>query len=290
MKLNFVEFVTQSILKSVAPVWSELHLTSLITLAPVQMVSMKITELATNVLLNVVLVKLPQLVILVLMLTEILTTIALVLLDSMMLELINVPYVIQAVPLAQVLLPVLLVMLENSELLKTQFVSVKMDTLNLFMKMELKPVLNVLLNVRLVHKVLLNVLHATQLSTELKVMTHWEEELVFVKPVIMPYLMDHVSNQTVNLTNIAVNVNLILLFVSNVKPTLTESSNSQNIFVFVLMDSMKLLMEPVNHVMTVVLSAHHQLSVTAVLLKLLTMVTEPVNVPLEHSSKFQPTE
>lgn len=101
-----MEFVTQPILKSAAPVSLELHSTSSITLALVQMVSMKIMELATNVLLNVVLVKLPQLVILVLMLTEILTTIALVLLDSMMLELINVPNVIQAVPLAQVLLPV----------------------------------------------------------------------------------------------------------------------------------------------------------------------------------------
>lgn len=165
-------FATQLTPKSVVLVSLELHLTSSITLVPVQMVSMKITELATNVLLNVPPVKLPQLVTLALMSTEILTTTVHVLLASTMPESTNVPNATQAAPLAQVLLPVSLVMLENSEPLKIQFVSVKMDTLNLFTKTELKSVPNVLQNVRLVHKVLLNVLHVTQPSTELKVMTH----------------------------------------------------------------------------------------------------------------------
>lgn len=102
--------------------------------------------------------------------------------------------------------------------------------------------------------------------------------------------MDHVSNQTVNQTNIAVNVNLILLSVFNVKPMPTELSNSQNTFVFALMDSMKLPMEHASHAMTVVPSVHHQQNVTAVLLKLPIMVTEPADVLLVLSSKFQPTE
>lgn len=165
-------FVTQPTLKSAALVSLELHLTSSITLVPAQMVSMKTTELATNVLPNVPPVKLLQLVILALMSTEILTTTVHVLQVTTMLESTNVLYATQAVPLVQVLLHVLLVMLENSELLRIQFASVKMDTLNLFTKMELKSVLNVLQNVRPVHKVLLNVLHVTQPSTELKVMTH----------------------------------------------------------------------------------------------------------------------
>lgn len=105
----------------------------------------------------------------------------------------------------------------------------------------------------------------------------------------MLYLMDHVFNQTVNQTNIAVNVNLILLFVFNVKPMLTELSNSQNTFVSGLTDSMKPLTEHANHVTTVVPSAHLQQNVTAVLLKLPTTVMEPVNVLLVLSSKFQPT-
>lgn len=101
--------------------------------------------------------------------------------------------------------------------------------------------------------------------------------------------MDHVFNLTVNQTNIAVNVKLILPFVFNVKPMPTEPSNFQNTFVFVLMDFMKMLMEPVSHVMMVVLNAHHPQNVTIVLLKPLTMVMEHVNVLLELSSKFQPT-
>lgn len=222
MKPNSVLFATQPTPRFAALASLELHLTSSIILVLAQMVSMKTTELATNVLPNVPPVKFPQVVILVLISTEILTTTVHVLLASTMLELTNVLYATQAVPLAQVLLPVLLVMLENSELLRIQFVSVKMDTLNLFTKMELKSVLNVLQNVRPVHKVPSNVLHVTQPSTELKVMTHWEEELVFAKPVITLYPMDHVSNQTVNQTNIAVNVNQILLSVFNVKPMPTE--------------------------------------------------------------------
>ena len=172
MKPNSVLFATHSTPKSVALVSLELHLTSSITLVAAQMVSMKITELATNVPLNVPPVKLPQLVTLVLMSTEISTTTVHVLLASTMPESTNVPNAIQAAPLAQVLLPVSLVMLENSELLKIQFVSVKMDTLNLFTKTELKSVPNVLQNVRLVHKVPLNVPHVIQPSTESKVMTH----------------------------------------------------------------------------------------------------------------------
>jgi hypothetical protein len=48
-------------------------------------------------------------------------------------------------------------------------------------------------------------------------------------------------------------------------------------------------MEPVSHVMMVVLNAHHPQNVTTVLPKPLTMVMEHVNVLLELSSKFQPT-
>lgn len=290
MKPNSVLFATQPTPRFAALASLELHLTSSIILVLAQMVSMKTTELATNVLPNVPPVKFPQVVILVLISTEILTTTVHVLLASTMLELTNVLYATQAVPLAQVLLPVLLVMLENSELLRIQFVSVKMDTLNLFTKMELKSVLNVLQNVRPVHKVPSNVLHVTQPSTELKVMTHWEEELVFAKPVITLYPMDHVFNQIVNQTNIAVNVNLILLFVFNVKPMPTELSNSQNTFVFALTDSMKLPMKHANHVMMVVPSVHHQQNVTAVLLKPPITMTEPADVLLVLSSKFQPTE
>lgn len=290
MKPNSVLFATQPTPKSAALASLEPHLTSSIILVPAQMVSMKTTELATNVLPNVPPVKLPQLVILAPMSTEILTTTVHVLLASTMLESTNVLYATQAVPLALVLLPVLLVMLENSELLRIQFVSVKMDTLNLFTKTEPKSVPNALQNVRPVHKVPLNVLHVTHPSTELKVMTHWEEELVFAKLVITLYPMDHVSNQTVNQTNIAVNVNLILLSVSNVKPMPTELSNSQNTFVFALTDSMKLPMEHANHAMTVVPSVRHQQNVTVVLLKPPTTMMEPADVLLVLSSKFQPTE
>lgn len=90
----------------------------------------------------------------------------------MMLVLINVLYVIQVVPLVQVQLLVSHAMLENSGLLKIQFVSAKMDISNLFMKTEQSYVLNVLLNAKLVLKVLFNVLHVTQQLTELKVTTH----------------------------------------------------------------------------------------------------------------------
>lgn len=186
VKLNSVLFVNQIIQKSAATVFLELHSTSSITLVPVLMVSMKTTELVTNVLPNVPLVKFLHLVTPVLMSTEILTTTVHVLLVSMMPLSINVQHAIQAVLLAQVQLPVSPVMLENSELLRIQFVSVKMDTSNLFMKTEPKLVPNVHQNVKLAHKVLLNVLHVIQPLTEFKVMTHWEEELVFVRLVIMP--------------------------------------------------------------------------------------------------------
>lgn len=186
VKLNSVLFVNQIIQKSAATVFLELHSTSSITLVPVLMVSMKTTELVTNVLLNVPLVKFLHLVTPVLMSTEISTTTVHVLLVSMMPVSINVQHAIQAVLLAQVQLLVSPVMLENSELLRIQFVSVKMDTSNLFMKTEPKLVPNVHQNVKLAHKVLLNVLHVIQPLTEFKVMTHWEEELVFVRLVIMP--------------------------------------------------------------------------------------------------------
>lgn len=98
-----------------------------------------------------------------------------------------------------------------------------------------------------------------------------------------------VFNLTVNLTNIAVNVKLISHCVFNAKLMLTELSNFQNIFVFVLMDSMKELMELANHAQVDVLSVHLPLNVTHVLLKLLTIMTEHATVLLEHSSKSLPT-
>lgn len=168
--------------------------------------------------------------------------------------------------------------------------SVKKDISNLSSKIQPKFVPNVHLNARPVLKVLPNVPHVTLQSTELKVMTHWEEEPVSVKLVIMPYQMDHVFNPTVNPTNIAVNVKPILPFVSNVMLMPTELSNFQNTSVFVLMDSMKESMELVSHAVKVVPSVHLQLNVTAVLLKPLTTVMEHANAQLEHSSKSQPTE
>lgn len=59
-------------------------------------------------------------------------------------------------------------MLEHSEQLKMVFVSVKMDILNLFMKMESNNVNHVQANVKLVFKVQFNALHVIQISTEFK--------------------------------------------------------------------------------------------------------------------------
>lgn len=76
--------------------------------------------------------------------------------------------------------------------------------------------------------------------------------------------MDHVFNPTVNQTNIAVNVKPILLFVFNVMPMQTELLNFQNTFVFVLMVSMKELMEHVHHAVMVVQNVLRQQNATVV--------------------------
>ena len=105
----------------------------------------------------------------------------------------------------------------------------------------------------------------------------------------MLLLTEDVFNQTVNLINGAHNVKPILLYVFNVKLTLTELSSSQNIFVFVLMVSIKLLMELVNNVQMDVLNVHLQPIVLLVLLKLHQITMEPVNVLKEPISVLQPT-
>lgn len=133
---------------------------------------MKTMEHVQNVLLNVPHVKLLQLVILALMLTEISAITVVVLLDFMMQVLTSVPHATQVVLHAQVLLPVPHVMLENSELLRIPFVSVKMVISNLFSKIKQKSVPNVVQNVRHVHNLPLNVLHVMLQSTESKVMIH----------------------------------------------------------------------------------------------------------------------
>ncbi len=290
MKLNFVPFAQLLSQQLVKLVWQVHPSTSWITLVLVQLDSMKTMEHVQNVLLNVLHAKSPQLAILALTSTEISTTTAAVLLDFMMQVLTSVLNVIQAVLHAQVLQLVPLVMQDNSEPLRIQSVFVKMDISNLFSKMEQRLVPSVLQNAKLALNLQLNVPHVMLQSIELKVMTVWVIELVYVKLVIMPWLMELVSNPTVNLTSIAVNAKPILPCVFNVKLMLTELSNSQNTFAFALMDSMKELMELVNHVLLDVLNVLQPQIVSAVLLRPPITVMEHVNVLQDSISVFLPME
>ncbi len=126
--------------------------------------------------------------------------------------------------------------------------------------------------------------------TELKVTTHWAVEHVFagLDTVLLP--MADVFNPTVNQTNGVHNVRLTSLFVSNVKPTLTESSSSQNIYAFALMDSMKIQMEHANPALLDAPSVHQLRNVMLVWLKLPAMETVHANALLELSLELRQME
>ncbi len=98
--------------------------------------------------------------------------------------------------------------------------------------------------------------------------------------------MDHASNQTVNLTSTAVNAKLTSLSVFNVKPTLTELSNSQNTFVSAPMDSSKEPTEHASHAAKDVQNVHQHQNARTVSLKPPTTTTVPANALQEHSSKY----
>ena len=106
--------------------------------------------------------------------------------------------------------------------------------------------------------------------------------------VLLP--MADVFNPTVNQTNGVHNVKLTLLFVSNAKPTLTESSSSQNIFVFALTDSTKIPMEHANPALLDAPSAHLLPNVMPVWLRLQAMETVHANALLELSLELQQME
>lgn len=201
----------------------------------------------------------------------------------------NAPPAAQAVPLAPAPPPAPVATPENSEPSTTLFVSVKKDTSNLFSKMEPEPALHAQKNANLAHKALCNALAVTQLSTELKVTTHWDTELVFADQAITLLPMEDVFNPTVNQINGALNVRLTLPCVSNAKPTSTESSNSPNTFVSALMVSTKQPTELVLLAQQDVPSAHQPPSATLVLPKPPTMETEHANALLELSLESPPT-
>lgn len=99
--------------------------------------------------------------------------------------------------------------------------------------------------------------------------------------------MDHVFKVIVKLINTALNVILIFLYAHNADHHSTESLNYLNIFVSVIMDSMKTLMVLANHVDQVVQNVLQLLIVYHVSFNLHQIIMETVHVLLEHSSLSQ---
>jgi len=169
-------------------------------------------------------------------------------------------------------------------------VCARKDTSNLSLKMEPEFAPSALRNANHALKVQLNAQVVMLASTELKVMILWAAEHASAGLDIVQLLREDVFNQTANQTNGVPNARLILRFVFNAKPTSTESSSSQNTFVFALMDSLKMPMEHARLALTDVPNAHQQPNATLVWLKLPTTETEHAIAQLEHSLELLQTE
>lgn len=250
--------------------------------------SLKTTELAPSAPPDVLPAQLLQLATPVPMSEETQPTTAPVLPVSTMLVSTNALPAAQAVLLVQAPPLVPAAMPESSGPLTILFVFAKKDTSNLSSKTEPELALHAQKNANHALKAPWNALVATQLSTELKVTTHWVTEPAFADQATRLLPMEDVSNPTVNQTNGALNVKPTLLCVSNVKPMLTESLSSPNTFVSALMVSMKELTELVFLAQQDVPSALQLLSAMLVLSKPPATETELVNVPLELSSESLP--
>ena len=141
----------------------------------------------------------------------------------------------------------------------------------------------------LVPSVQLDALHVITPSTESRAMTVLATELVSVELDSPPNPISVAFKVTVTQIPSVASANRTWLSVFSVKPQSTESLNSQNTCVSVMMDTMRMPTTSASPVEPDVPSAATPPSVTLVSPKPSTTITEPATVLKELSSPSQPT-